>query len=138
MVYAVWGASEYVLLDQREIACNPRYYDMRHPWLSLVMDFPEWDDLTSVLIGCRIEQVELSERRLALDLRNGDGMTHLLEYLVNDERLPRQGNGEARRDAFKVGCDFRLCAVSASASGVVGVNKKGVHVYALSEFSSWG
>lgn len=104
MVYAVWGASQYTLLDNRELQCHPRYYDTRHPWLSAFAneDVPNWDELTPVLIGCRIDRVELNQRRLALHLRKGEE-THLLEFLANDERLPLFGNGDARKDAFESG-----------------------------------
>ncbi|MCA9902706.1 MAG: hypothetical protein KC547_02520 [Anaerolineae bacterium] len=104
VIYAVWGASEYTLLDEREIECHPRYYDERHPWRSLFADedVPNWDELSPVLIGCQIESVELTQDHFALRL-NKESQSHLLEFVKNDPRLPDHGGGEPRRDAFKVG-----------------------------------
>jgi len=104
LIYAVWGAGEYVLVDGREISCNPRYYDDRHPWLSFFADeeIPNWDDLTPILVGAEIVNIEVTRNRLVLHLLNG-GQQHKMEMLQNDPRLPQQGNGEPRRDAFSSG-----------------------------------
>lgn len=101
MVYAVWGAAQYTLLDDREIACSPRYYDERHPWLSHYADkhISNWDELSPVLIGCRIEKIDLTPDSCVVHLL-GDHQKHRLEFVKNDGRLPRQGNGDLRKNAF--------------------------------------
>jgi hypothetical protein len=104
LVFAVWGAAEYTLIDRRVVGCHPRYYDNFHPWFSFWSDehIPNWDDLTPALVGSRIEGVELSDERCAVEIQKAEA-NHTIEFLKNDQLLPLMGNVEARKDAFSFG-----------------------------------
>ncbi len=104
LVYAVWYAGAYTLIDNRVVECHPRYYRDYHPWVSQFVDkdVPNWDDLTPALLGSRIVKIELHDSKFLLEATKGEKV-HQIEFLKNDARLPPLGGGGPRKDAFKSG-----------------------------------
>jgi hypothetical protein len=100
LVFAVWGAEEYILLDGRVLGTHPRYRDRYVPWLA------SGDEgratLDAVLMGARIEAAELVDDHLRMTLSQG-GRSHVLECVRNDPRLPPFGGGGPREPAYKEG-----------------------------------
>jgi hypothetical protein len=104
LVFAVWGAGQYTLIDNRIVTCTPQFYSEYRPWFSewADADIEQWDDLTSMLIGCKISEIDLGETKCTLTVTK-ESLKHTIEFFKNDPRLPPMGNGEARYDAFKTG-----------------------------------
>lgn len=101
LVYAVWGAGQYTLIDNRVFTCSPLFYSEFHPWLSEFanIDISTWDDLAPILLDGQIVGIDLDNDKCVISVSNG-GKEHIIEFLKNDPRLPPQGNREPRRDAF--------------------------------------
>ncbi len=104
LVYAVWGAAEYTLIDNRVVECSPQFYRDFHPWVSRFADedIPNWDDLGPVLPGSRVDFIGLSGSNCIITVSKGD-QNHIIEFFKNDASLPPFGNGNPRRDAFSLG-----------------------------------
>jgi hypothetical protein len=104
LVYAVDGAAQYTLLDDRIVQCSPSYYDTFHPWMSRYADedIPNWNDLTDVILSSVITNVYLEVDRCSITLQQS-GVEHMLEFVKNDTRLAPFGNGQPREDAFTSG-----------------------------------
>lgn len=89
LVYTVWGAASYALLDDRAWECYPDLYESHRPWLSNFGGDLSWDDLSPVLEGAKIIEVTLSDTALSLQLScHGEHKTLLLTQA--DSRLPHQ------------------------------------------------
>lgn len=104
MVYAVWGASQYTLIDDRVIECNYQFYSKVHPWISKFSDenIPNWDDLGIIILGSQISDIKLTDNNCTIYVSK-EGHIHTIEFLRNDPRLPLQGNGQPRSSAFALG-----------------------------------
>ena len=105
LVFAAWGADQYVLLDDRVLDdrvldAAPQYRDQCSPWLT------DGDEgraaLDAVLNGAIIEAAEVADDRLRMTLSHG-GRSHVLEYVRHDQRLPPMGDGGPREPAYKEG-----------------------------------
>jgi hypothetical protein len=89
LVYAVWGAASYALLDDRAWECYPDLYEDHRPWLSHFGGDLSWDDLSPVLDGAKIVEAVLSDEYLSLQLEcHGESKTLFLTQ--TDARLPHQ------------------------------------------------
>jgi hypothetical protein len=100
LVFAVWGADQYVLLDDRVLDTAPRYRDQYRPWLT---DGDEGRTaLDAVLNGASIEAAEVADDHLRLTLSQG-GCSHVLEYVRHDPRLPPMGGGGPWIPAYEKG-----------------------------------
>jgi hypothetical protein len=101
LVTAVWGAEEYLLLDNRVVGAHPRYHEEYHPWLGITGE-GRHSELDAVLIGASIASVEVNGEQLRMVLVQ-QGTDHILEFGRHDERLPPMGSGIARKVAFTEG-----------------------------------
>jgi len=104
LIYAVWNSGEYIILDDRIVLCHARYYDKHRPWFSFWADedIPNWDDLSPIIIGAEITNIDVLPDKLTLILTKND-QEHLMEFVRNDPRLCKMGNGEPRVNAFNSG-----------------------------------
>lgn len=93
LIYAVWGADEYTLIDGREIWCHPRYQDERNPWMK------NKDELDAVLIDSKIMHCDITDDQFLVHIQQ-QRQDHLIEFVKNDDRLPKLGGGTDREDAF--------------------------------------
>ncbi len=87
LVFAVWGAGSYVLLNQRVVECHPDLYDEHRPWLSNFGGDLTWDELSYALLDATIQDVCLSEHELALTLER-DGEVCLMQFCQQNLVLP--------------------------------------------------
>jgi hypothetical protein len=111
LVAAVWGAEEYLLLDERVIGCHPNYYASYRPW---TRDQPGGgdakegeeeggaDELEAVLVGATIVAAAIEDDRLRLSLVQS-GTEHVLEFVKQDPRQPPLSHGQPRKAAFTAG-----------------------------------
>lgn len=102
LVYAVWGAGEYTLLDDRLIECYPDYYPQHKPWVSNFGGDESWDDLSETIVGSRIKSVDIQKEHVTLILTDNK-KDMKLEFVNNDPRLMPMGSGAARHEAFTEG-----------------------------------
>lgn len=92
LVYTVWCAGFYTLLDGRPIEVYPQTDNAVRGWFC---NFEQgWDDLSPVLNGCEITGCTFAEHGCTLSLEKG-GATHVLEFVRQDGRIP-PNCGEAR------------------------------------------
>ena len=105
LLYTVFGASSYTLVDNRIVDCHPHLYDRFHPWLApqyVEEHIPHWDDLSEILRDSEITAVDLTDNRFTLQFEK-DGQRHVIEFVKNDPRLAPYWNGIPMRDAFDTG-----------------------------------
>lgn len=100
LTYAVWGAGNYVIIDNRVVECNPDFYEKTKPWLSNFGENQAWDDLTTYILGSKIEHITFTEDTCNLAL-NKLGKKIEVNFVKNDIRLPRKVG--RKRNAFKKG-----------------------------------
>lgn len=100
LTYAVWGAGNYVIINNRVVECNPKLYNKTRPWLSNYGGNETWDDLTSFISGSRIEKVSLITDSCNLTLKKSDEIIDV-SFVKNDSRLPRKVG--RKRNAYKKG-----------------------------------
>lgn len=105
LLYTVFGARSYTLVDNRIVGCHPHLYDRFHPWLApqyVEEHIPHWDDLSEILGDREITAVDLTDDRFTLQFEK-DGQGHVVEFVKNDPRLAPYWNGIPLRDAFDTG-----------------------------------
>lgn len=100
LTYAVWGAGDYVLIDNRVVECNPDLYKKTKPWISDFSGEQNWDDLTDYISGSKIENISLSDEVCNLTLQKCHRKIEVA-FVKNDIRLPRKVG--RKRNAFKKG-----------------------------------
>lgn len=104
IIYAVWASGEYILMDGRVIEAHADYNEQFHPWVSQWANegVENWDDLSTAIEGAVIESVELLDNKFCIIIRK-DNASYKMEFFRNDDRLPPNGSGESRKDAFDKG-----------------------------------
>lgn len=100
LTYAVWGAGNYVIIDNRVVECNPALYEKTKPWLSNFGKDQTWNDLTNYISGSKIENITLTADTCKLILKKLDKEIEVI-FVKNDIRLPRKVG--RKRNAFKKG-----------------------------------
>ncbi|MDO5105261.1 hypothetical protein [Capnocytophaga sp.] len=100
LTYAVWGADDYVLVDDRVVACNPNLYHKTKPWVSNFGGDNNWDELTEYISESKIVDVVLNDDVCRLILQK-EKRTMTLEFVRNDRRLPRKTG--RKRNAYSKG-----------------------------------
>lgn len=101
MTLTLWGASEWLILDDDWVAAHPRYYPLRRP---LYSDFAEdsWDQVTPILVGATLDSIEVERSHFRFVLESGAR----LELPEETGRLPRLGGKDEPR-SWKVGEEIR-------------------------------
>ncbi|MFN8529766.1 MAG: hypothetical protein U0670_14260 [Anaerolineae bacterium] len=105
LLYTVWFASSYMLVDDRIVACSPQLYDRFHPWLApqyVEEHIPHWDDLSEILCESEMTALDLADDQLTVRFEK-NGKQHIIEFVKNDPRLAPYWNGIPLRDAFDTG-----------------------------------
>ncbi len=100
LTYAVLGAGNYVIIDNRVVGCNPDLYEKTKPWLSNFGEGQTWDDLTTHISGSKIENISLTTETCNISLKKFDKKIEVT-FVKNDIRLPRKVG--RKRNAFKKG-----------------------------------
>jgi hypothetical protein len=100
LTYAVWGAENYVIIDGRVVGCSPDLYGQTKPWISNYGGDQTWDELTTYILGSRIESLSLTKDTCHLTLGNRDKKIEVT-FVKNDQRLPRKVR--RRPNAFRKG-----------------------------------
>lgn len=94
----VWASAQYALLDQRIVECHPSYDDEYDPWIK-----DQDEELEQILRHAVITSIHLDDSQCKILLKYKDNTEHELVIYKNNEKLPRMGNGEPRKDAFESG-----------------------------------
>lgn len=99
LVYSVWYASHYILVNGRIVECAENCYDKMRPWIS---DFFEsvWDDLTDYIVGSTITEYKIEDDQLIL-ISEKDQKSIEIKFVRNDEKIPRKTG--RFRNAYKNG-----------------------------------
>lgn len=84
LVYAVWGAGEFILLDNRPIQQPHFIQSETMAWLN--QQDEDGTALLSVLQNAVIRECVLTDETCRLQIEK-DGVAHVLEYLCQDSRL---------------------------------------------------
>ena len=100
LTYAVWGAGNYVIIDNRVLECSSTFYEKTKPWLSNFGKDQTWDDLTTYISGSKIENISLATDKCNLTLKKSD-RTIEVKFVKNDILLPRKVG--RKRNAFNKG-----------------------------------
>ncbi|OQP44648.1 hypothetical protein A4H97_09795 [Niastella yeongjuensis] len=100
LTYAVWGAGNYVIINDRVVECSTDLYKKTRPWMSNFGGNETWDDLTTYISGSVIENITLTTDACTLSL-NKSGERIEVNFVKNDIRLPRRAG--RKRNAYKKG-----------------------------------
>jgi hypothetical protein len=100
LVFAAWGANQYIFLDGKVLDTSPSYSDQYDSWLAGSAEGQA--ALDTALIGARIEAATLTQDALRLKLMR-EGRATLLEFVRNDPRLAPMGDDEPRKPAYTEG-----------------------------------
>jgi hypothetical protein len=103
LVYAVWGAYGYTLINDRVLESKPEELDIYHPWMTRyhIKDLPAFDDLLPVIIGHQVSEVSLRDELCIINTIKG-GEKLKIELVKNDKRLAPNLKGK-KEDAYKTG-----------------------------------
>lgn len=96
LTYAVWGAGEYIIIDNKVVECDPELHYKSNPWLS---NYKE-ENLTTYISGSKIESISFTIDTCILILRKLDKKIEVV-FVKNDIRLPRKIG--RKRNAYKKG-----------------------------------
>ena len=100
LTYAVWGAGDYVLINDRVVECYSNLYHKTKPWISNYGGDETWDYLTEILVGSTIKDYSFSNDIFTL-VASSEKEMFKIEFVKNDIRLPRKVG--MKRNAFKKG-----------------------------------
>ena len=100
LTYAVWGAGQYVIIDNRVVECSPQFYKKTKPWISNYGDNQSWNELTYYISGSKIEKFSLTKETFTLTLKKSNQKIEVV-FVRNDAKLPRKVG--RKRNAFKKG-----------------------------------
>ena len=100
LTYAVWGAGNYTLVNDRVVECYSSLYNKTKPWISNFGESGTWDELTDFLVGSTVNDYSFSDTNFILTAINGKEK-YKIEFVKNDIRLPRKVG--RKRNAFKRG-----------------------------------
>lgn len=104
IVFAVYAAGEYILIDDRILSCHPDLYTNYHPWLSLWggENIEQWDDLSPILVHSIIKDIKVYVDRVIITVSHYEEL-HKIEFLKNDKRLAPFVKAKYKFDSFKKG-----------------------------------
>lgn len=100
LTYAVWGAGDYVIIDNNVVTCDPDLYNKTKPWTSNYGDDKTWNFLTEYISGGKITNYEIGIDSCQIMVSNHD-TTFTVSFVKNDLRLPRKAG--RKRNAYKTG-----------------------------------
>jgi hypothetical protein len=91
LTYAVWGAGNHIVIDNRYVECLPDSYDNTRPWFSNFGEGQTWDDLTTYIIESKIENIKLTKEYCNITL---DKLGKKIEvtFVKKDEKLAKNLN----------------------------------------------
>ncbi|KAF2507055.1 hypothetical protein EYY60_21340 [Flavobacterium zhairuonense] len=99
LVYSVWYANNYVLVNDRIVGCSQDCYEKMKPWISDSSNLV-WDELTEYMIGSTIADYTFEDHELKLLLKKGKERIEV-KFVRNDEKIPRKMG--KFRNAYKTG-----------------------------------
>lgn len=91
LVLCLWAASEWLLLNGKWMECHPAYYELQKPLFSNFHG-QQWDLVTDLLKGSRLEQFDLDDKTCRIEFSNGA----VIELPEDKSLLPLHGNKSAR------------------------------------------
>lgn len=107
LTYCVWGAGNYVIVNDKVVKCNPELYSKIKPLTSNFGEELTWDDLTDLINESKILSYNVSEDSFKLIVEK-EAHRIQIEFVKNDKRLPRKVG--RKKNAYKKGVvsDFIL------------------------------
>ncbi|GAB1858421.1 hypothetical protein MHTCC0001_32580 [Flavobacteriaceae bacterium MHTCC 0001] len=100
LTYAVWGAGNYVIIDNQVVECNPDLYHKTKPWVSNFGDDMTWNHLTGYISGGIIIDYTIHDDSCEIIIANRSETLNI-SFVKNDKRLPRKVG--RKRNAYKKG-----------------------------------
>lgn len=106
LTFAMWGAGEYILLDNKVLECHPKFFDEYNPWLLYNdLDETQWNNTWSVVkkmfIGGIIKNIELHADDGHIDILDLKGILHRIWTAKYSSLFPPKGGSGERNFAFK-------------------------------------
>lgn len=96
LVLTLWGADNWLVLDNHWLAANPNQYEIQKPLYSNFGAELDWDETTPLLIGATLTDAIVQDNSSVLTLQR-ENAAHVLEIPQDPSRLSRYGgSGEPR------------------------------------------
>lgn len=96
MTLTIWGASDWLLLNEQWFSAHPRFYEMQKPVFSDFHPDQVWDEATANLVGSTIQKFEITANSFLMTLAQG-GNASVLALPEDKDRLPRFGGSNEPR-----------------------------------------
>ena len=100
LTYAIWGAGNYVIINDRVVECNLEFYTKTRPWLSSFGEDKTWDELSDVIVGSKLEAITLTSNRCHFVFKKEESLIDVC-FVKNDSKLPRKRG--RKRNGFAKG-----------------------------------
>ena len=92
----LWGAADWLLLNDRWVSAHPRYYHIQEPLYSNFGEDQTWDEVTTLIEGALLEEMEVDSDHFVLTLCKGS-VRVCLQLPQHTDRLPRFGGTDRAR-----------------------------------------
>ena len=94
--FTLWGATDWLLLNDCWFSAHPRYYEEQKPLYSNFGPDLSWDQATPLLKGTTLERINVGKNCFALQLAGPDFRTELA-MPADSARLPKHGGFDEPR-----------------------------------------
>ena len=95
LILTLWGAGQWLLLDDNWVEAHPDYHEFKNPLYSNYGSDMNWDGVSEILVGGTIFNIKMDSNACSFEILNADD-SHLLELPSDTKRLPKYGIGSER------------------------------------------
>jgi hypothetical protein len=92
----LWGAGDWLLINDRWLSAHPKYYEIQEPLYSNFGEEQTWDKVTPLVKGAVVESMQIEPTHFMLTLSK-EGQKAWIQLPQDTERLPRFGGTDQPR-----------------------------------------
>lgn len=93
LVYCIWSAGQYILLDDRVLQCHPKFSESYNPWIDFDHQEKSITMIKRLLGEAVIQNISLSGETLTITLTGSDSHT-IKAQRISDQFPPLGGTGQ--------------------------------------------
>lgn len=103
LVYCVWNAGQYILLDNRVLECHPKFSEDYNPWIGFDHQEKSITAIKKLLDQAVIQNISLSHEALTITLTDAKSNIHVIETRKTSDQFPPLGGTGKKSDAYADG-----------------------------------
>lgn len=93
----LWGATDWLLVDDRWLSAHPRYYEIQKPLTGNFGPDQTWDEFTALATNSIVEKSQVHPTHFSFVLRKNGDQTRI-DLPEDTERLPKLGGVDQARE----------------------------------------